>query len=126
MLSPHIKRFLKLKRGLELVSLPHFLNNFSRKFLYFSVLLIDQISLPGCLYFVRYLLIYVLQLFITICVLQHLKNKKNFYDEIKEFFIIFNGLSIKQITQIFFRRLESGFNYVGGGQEGSCQGHEIC
>ena len=54
------------------------------------------------------------------------QEQKELLDEIKEFFIIFNGLSIKQITQIFFRRLESGFNYVGGVQEGSCQGHEIC
>ena len=31
MLSPHIKLFQKIKRGLELVSLPHFLHNFWRK-----------------------------------------------------------------------------------------------
>ena len=31
MLSPHIKHFQKIKRGLELVFLPHFLHNFWRK-----------------------------------------------------------------------------------------------
>ena len=31
LLSPHIKLFWKTKRGLELVSLPHFLHNFWRK-----------------------------------------------------------------------------------------------
>ena len=31
LLSPHIKLFQKIKRGLELVSLPGFLHNFSRK-----------------------------------------------------------------------------------------------
>ena len=35
MLSPHIRLFKKIKRGLELVYLPHFLNNFWRKILLF-------------------------------------------------------------------------------------------
>ena len=39
MLSPHIMLFQKTKRGLELVSLPHFLHNFWRKlfFLLYSI-----------------------------------------------------------------------------------------
>ena len=33
--------------------------------------------------------------------LKYLEKEKSFQDEIKTFFIIFKGLSIKQITQIF-------------------------
>ena len=45
--------FKKIKRGLELVSLPHFPRNFWRK-LSCYILLIDQTSLSGYIYFVRY------------------------------------------------------------------------
>ena len=39
LLSPHVKFFYKIKRGLKLVSLPHFLHNFRRKifFLLYSI-----------------------------------------------------------------------------------------
>ena len=33
--------------------------------------------------------------------LKYLEDKKSFYDEIKSIFIIFKGLSIKQIIQFF-------------------------
>ena len=46
------KTFWKTKSGLELVSLPHILHDFWRKM--FLLLHFDQISLTGCLYFVRY------------------------------------------------------------------------
>ena len=42
--------FLKNKRGLELVSLLHFLSNFWKKKFSCYILLIDQISLSGYLY----------------------------------------------------------------------------
>ena len=54
----------KTKRSLELVSLPHFIQNFWRKYFCFHALLTDQISLPGCLYFVRCWALCVLQLFV--------------------------------------------------------------
>ena len=40
-----------LKRGLGIVSPPHFVYNFSRKNFSSYVLLTAQISLPNCLYF---------------------------------------------------------------------------
>ena len=55
-----------LKRGLELDSLPHFLHNFCRKiFFLLYTLLTEEISLSGCLYFVRYWAICALQLFVN-------------------------------------------------------------
>ena len=53
------------KEGLELFSLPHFLHNFGKKKKFSYVLLIYQISLSGCPYFVRYGAICVLQLFMN-------------------------------------------------------------
>ena len=51
MLSPHIKRFKKQNEAwLELVSLPHFSIIFEEKYIFFYILLIDQISLSGYLY----------------------------------------------------------------------------
>ena len=35
--------------------------------------------------------------------LKYHENEKSFQDEIKTFFIIFKGLSIKQVTQIFLQ-----------------------
>ena len=40
---------------------------------------------------------------------KYLENEKSFQDEIKAFLIIFKGLSLKQIKQIFFGKLESDF-----------------
>ena len=57
-----------LEKGLELVSLPHFLYDFSRKMfpmLHSIILLTDQISLSDCLYFSRYWTLCVLQLFVN-------------------------------------------------------------
>ena len=54
-----------LEKILEIVSPPYFVYDFSRKMLLmlYSILLTDQISLPDCLYFLRYWSICVLQLF---------------------------------------------------------------
>ena len=43
-----------LEKGLEVVSLPYFVNDFSSEM--FNVLypIIDQISMHGCLFFLRY------------------------------------------------------------------------
>ena len=35
---------------------------------------------------------------------KYLENEKNLKDEIKSIFIIFKGLSLKQIKQVFFGR----------------------
>ena len=47
------KAFLKNKRGL-VFSGPHFCMIFEEKYFSCSIVLTDQISLSGCLYFVRY------------------------------------------------------------------------
>ena len=49
-----------LEKSLGVVSPPHFLYDFKEKSFSCYILLTDQISLPGCLYFVRYWVIYVL------------------------------------------------------------------
>ena len=54
---------IKIKRGLELVFLPHFCIIFKEKYFSCYSLLIDQVSLSGCFYFVRYWTICVLKLF---------------------------------------------------------------
>ena len=48
----------------ELVYLSHFLHNFWKNYFSCNIVLIDQISLSGYLYFVRHLAICVLQLFV--------------------------------------------------------------
>ena len=49
--SSHLQQcFFKLKRGLELVSLPHFFHDFWRKLL---LALTEQISLSECFYFLK-------------------------------------------------------------------------
>ena len=50
LLLPIIKLFLKTRRGLELVSLPHFVHYFWKTFFCY-ILLTDQITLSGCLCF---------------------------------------------------------------------------
>ena len=50
--------FKKKKAGQELISLPHFIHDFCRKISLY-ILLTDQVSLSGCLYFVRYWVICV-------------------------------------------------------------------
>ena len=101
------------KRGLELASLPHFLFDFWRKtFLFFHLLVTHQISLSGCLYFMRYWAIWLLRLFVNQVVtwqilklalsfitllflhdqnvktknLHILRTKRAFWDEIKTIF----------------------------------------
>ena len=54
-----------MKRGPELVCLIFFID-FKEKYFSCYILLIDQVSLSGCLYFVRYC---------TVCVLYLLVNK---------------------------------------------------
>ena len=53
-----------LEKSLEIVSPPHFVYVVFLK-LYLCTLLTDQILFPDCLYFLRYWLIYVLQLFVN-------------------------------------------------------------
>ena len=67
LLLPHIKIFKKIKTrtSLELVSQPHFCIIFEEKYFSCCILLIDQLSLPGCPYFARYGAICLLQLFLT-------------------------------------------------------------
>ena len=48
------KLFLKSKKRQKLVSLPHFLHDFSRK-IFLTLYSINQTSLSDCLYFLRYL-----------------------------------------------------------------------
>ena len=61
----HIKLFWKVKRGLELVSLPHFLLQFWGNIFSRYILLTDEISLPDSLYFFRYLIICFVIQFVT-------------------------------------------------------------
>ena len=66
LLLPHIKHIQKIKRDLELVSLPHFLHNsfLKNKFLLLYPLT-DQVPCYGSFYFLRYWAICVLQLFVN-------------------------------------------------------------
>ena len=57
--------FYFLDKGLRIVSRAHFVYDFSTKMFLVLFLLTDQISLPGCLYFLRYWAICVLQLIIN-------------------------------------------------------------
>ena len=57
--------FYFLDKGLRIVSRAHFVYDFSTKMFLVLFLLTDQISLPGCLYFMRYWAICVLQLIIN-------------------------------------------------------------
>ena len=56
--------FVFLDKGLEIISPAHFVYDFQQKCSSCYVLFTDQISLFGCLYFLRYWAIYVLQLFV--------------------------------------------------------------
>ena len=47
-------QFWFLEKGLGIVSLTHFVYDFSRKMFSCYTLYTDQISLPDCLYFLRY------------------------------------------------------------------------
>ena len=51
-------KFFEKKRGLELVSLPHFLYEFEEKYFAPYNLSTDQMLLPPCLYFMRYLAVF--------------------------------------------------------------------
>ena len=52
-----------LEKGLEIASPPHFVYDFFKK-IFVVLYSINQISLSGCLYFLRYLAICVLQLLV--------------------------------------------------------------
>ena len=67
--------FYFLDKGLRIVSRAHFVYDFSTKMFLVLFLLTDQISLPGCLYFLRYWAICVLQLIINQVVTQNFKVK---------------------------------------------------
>ena len=53
-----------LENDLEIVSLPHFVYDFSKK-MFLMLYSTDQISMCDCLYFLRYWAICVLQLIIS-------------------------------------------------------------
>ena len=63
MLLPHVKLFLKIKRALGRASFSVLF--FEEKYTSRFIILIDQISFPGCLYFVRYWAICLIQLFVN-------------------------------------------------------------
>ena len=67
--------FYFLDKGLRIVSRAHFVYDFSTKMFLVLFLLTDQISLPGCLYFLRYWAICVLQLIINQVVTQNFEVK---------------------------------------------------
>ena len=77
--------FYFLDKGLRIVSRAHFVYDFSTKMFLVLFLLTDQISLPGCLYFLRYWAICVLQLIINQVVTQNFKVKIIFL--IESFFL---------------------------------------
>ena len=55
-----------LEKGLGIVSLPHLVYDFLRKmFVLLYTLLSDQVSLPDCLYLLKYLSVCILQLFVN-------------------------------------------------------------
>ena len=61
--SRDILNFEFLDKGLGIVSPAHFVYDFPTRISLYYILLTDQISLPACLYFLRYWAICVLQLF---------------------------------------------------------------
>ena len=127
MLLPHIKLFWKIKRGLEIVSLPHFPHNFWRK------MFLLPIDWPNFIVWLPLLCEILDNMCITIvCKLdcapwilrltlsfqssrfsymakkslqkrKYLDNEKSFKDGIKSVFHNFKGLSVKQITQTFLK-----------------------
>ena len=54
-----------LEKGLEIAFSPYFVYDFSRKIFLLLNSINGQISLPDCLYFLRYWAICVLQLFVN-------------------------------------------------------------
>ena len=136
MLSPHIKLFQKIKKVLELVSLPHFLHNFRMKIflllycinwpnliiclpLLYKILgnmCIAIVCKPVCevMNFEVNLIFFKLSRFSymtkkSLQKLKYLGNERSFWDETECIFQHFKGLSIKNITN-FFGRWESDFN----------------
>ena len=61
-----------LEKGLRIVSLRHFVYDFSRKTFLSYILLTDQISLFHCLYFLRYRTIRTLQLIVSQLVMSNI------------------------------------------------------
>ena len=98
---------------------------FEEKYFSWYILSTDHVSLSGCLYFMRYWAICVLQMFVNQIVtswilklyfqssrfsnmpkkswqkLKYLENKSSLQDETKSIFRYFKGFSMKQITQLF-------------------------
>ena len=139
MLLPYFTYFFwKTKRGLELVSLSHFRHDFWRKYFSCYILLPEQISLSDCLYFVRYWAKCVFNCLLTrlwrkkLWSQPNLSNKSvfsmspNSWDKntniwrlksaikmkYKAFFIIFKGLSLKQIKQLFLEGKSSTLRVI--------------
>ena len=128
MLSLHFKLFQQIKRGLELVFLPHFRHKYWRKIF----VLLYSINWPNFIVWLPWLceilgnmciaiackpcydvmnfevnfIFLIKPIFIhdqkVVAKLKYFENRKSFYDEIKTFLVIFKGLSIKQTTQFFW------------------------
>ena len=58
--NPEMFKFDVLNKGLELASPLDFVYDFSRQIFWCYILSANQISLSGCLYFVRYWTIFIL------------------------------------------------------------------
>ena len=125
LLLPYIKLLKETKRGLELVSLSHFPDNFWRKifvllyfitwpnFIVWSPLLCEILS-NMCIAIVCKRVCDVMNFEVNLIFHRRDKNrnilrtKRVFKMKLKAFFIIFKGLSIKLITK-FFGRWESAY-----------------
>ena len=126
MLLPHIKLFVKINRGLELLPLLNFLHNFWRK--YFScysccIPFIDQVSLSGCLCFLRYLAICLLgcdnmdfevklSLLIEMFFLHGLKVNLNILVKLKLVSAIFYQIFIFSSNDRFSKTMESVYYFI--------------
>ena len=103
-----------LDKGLGIVSLAYFVYDFSTKIL----LMLHSINwpnfMPGCLYFLKYWAMCVLQLLvIQVCYswqkLKYLENEKSFYGEIKSVFHHFERTHSQANNTNIFGRWESDF-----------------
>ena len=112
------------EKGLRIVLHHIFCVSFFKKMflLLYSTIWIN--SLPNCLYFLRYWVICVLQLFVSLVVTsikksrqkhKYLGNKKRFWDEITNIYYFFKGLSVaKKCLRPESARLNPFYRYYFG------------
>ena len=130
LLLPDIKTFYETKIALELVSLPHFLHDFSRKkfltlnshnctnFTHWLSLLPEILGAGNMCIVIICFPVYGVKNFEILAFFsqrfptwpeksrqkfKYLKNEKGFYDEIKNILITFKGHSLKQIKPTFLQ-----------------------